>query len=289
MTAYCTRRAGLPGCARGRPRARHSPAPRELCRRIPRAGVCALPRRAARRPHRQSRYSLQSRDQVRRRAALCAAPGRCWFATGHYAVSCAARRASSSTRRATVSKDQSYFLHAVARRQLERTLMPLGEIAKTEVRERARRAGLPVFDKPDSTGICFIGERPFREFLVALPAARRPGAIETPEGVQLGTHRGLAFYTLGQRAGLRSAAGAATRRRRGLSLPRTPRVMYSSSFRGTTIPSCRAAALATGVVHWLTEPPRDRISRSGQGALPSGRSDGAGRDRWRRHGAHSFR
>src|SRR5205807_560953 len=63
------------------------------------------------------------------------------------------------------AKDQSYFLHAVSRAQLSRTLMPLGELEKSAVRERARRSGLPVFDKPDSTGICFIGERPFRAFL----------------------------------------------------------------------------------------------------------------------------
>ena len=80
-------------------------------------------------------------------------------------------------------------------------LMPLGELQKAEVRERARRAGLPVYDKPDSTGICFIGERPFREFLARyLP--RTPGAIESADGEGLGTHEGLAFYTLGQRAGL---------------------------------------------------------------------------------------
>src|ERR1700737_1502952 len=99
------------------------------------------------------------------------------------------------------TKDQSYFLHAVATEHLARTVMPLGELEKSAVRDRARRAGLPVFDKPDSTGICFIGERPFREFLARfLP--RTPGPIETPAGERLGTHEGLPFYTLGQRGGL---------------------------------------------------------------------------------------
>jgi tRNA-uridine 2-sulfurtransferase len=79
--------------------------------------------------------------------------------------------------------------------------MPLGEHHKSWVRERARRAGLPVFDKPDSTGICFIGERPFREFLGRF-LQRTPGPIETDAREILGTHDGLAFYTLGQRSGL---------------------------------------------------------------------------------------
>jgi len=80
-------------------------------------------------------------------------------------------------------------------------LFPLGDLDKAAVRERARRAGLPVCDKPDSTGICFIGERPFAEFLRKyLPDD--PGPIETPAGERLGTHRGLHFYTLGQRGGL---------------------------------------------------------------------------------------
>src|SRR4029077_13087245 len=99
------------------------------------------------------------------------------------------------------AKDQSYFLHAVLPEQFTRVLMPLGELAKSEVRARARRAGLPVFDKPDSTGICFIGERPFREFLARF-LERTPGPIESPTGERLGTHEGLAFYTLGQRGGL---------------------------------------------------------------------------------------
>ena len=84
---------------------------------------------------------------------------------------------------------------------LESCLFPVGERTKDEVRGLAREFALPVHDKRDSTGICFIGERPFREFLSNyLPA--QPGPIETPEGVRLGTHRGLMNYTLGQRQGL---------------------------------------------------------------------------------------
>jgi tRNA-uridine 2-sulfurtransferase len=99
------------------------------------------------------------------------------------------------------SKDQSYFLHRLNQAQLSRVLFPLGEIRKTEVREIAREAGLPNFAKRDSTGICFIGERPFREFLNRY-LQRRPGAMRAAEGRVIGEHIGLAFYTIGQRKGI---------------------------------------------------------------------------------------
>lgn len=99
------------------------------------------------------------------------------------------------------SKDQSYFLHRLNQAQLSRTLFPLGEIHKTEVRRIAHEIGLHNAAKKDSTGICFIGERPFREFLNRyLPI--EPGPILTPEGQKVGRHEGLSFYTLGQRKGL---------------------------------------------------------------------------------------
>src|SRR5581483_4691002 len=87
------------------------------------------------------------------------------FATGHYARILKRGSGVELHKARDAAKDQSYFLHAVDASLLACTLMPLGELEKTAVRERARQAGLPVFDKPDSTGICFIGERPFREFL----------------------------------------------------------------------------------------------------------------------------
>ncbi len=99
------------------------------------------------------------------------------------------------------NKDQSYFLHAIESEALAETLFPLGSMQKNEVRAIARQHGLAVHDKKDSTGICFIGERPFREFLGRyLPA--RPGPICTASGKTIGEHHGLMFYTLGQRQGL---------------------------------------------------------------------------------------
>ncbi|MEM9386818.1 MAG: tRNA 2-thiouridine(34) synthase MnmA [Pseudomonadota bacterium] len=123
------------------------------------------------------------------------------IATGHYAR---VRHTGSSPqllKGVDPHKDQSYFLHAVSAAALRITYFPLGELHKQEVREQARQAGLANHDRRDSTGICFIGERPFREFLARyLPA--QPGPMCTPAGEQVGEHQGLMFYTLGQRRGL---------------------------------------------------------------------------------------
>jgi tRNA-specific 2-thiouridylase len=119
------------------------------------------------------------------------------IATGHYARTDGTRLLKGRDG----SKDQSYFLHRLTRQQLGRVLFPVGELEKSEVRRIALEAGLPNHAKKDSTGICFIGERPFREFLNRyLP--RTPGPIRTPEGKTLGEHIGLAFYTIGQRKGI---------------------------------------------------------------------------------------
>lgn len=124
------------------------------------------------------------------------------IATGHYArVRQAADGRHELLKACDASKDQSYFLHRLNQYQLSRTLFPLGEIPKTKVREIAAQIGLPNATKKDSTGICFIGERPFREFLNRyLPT--RPGPMKTDAGKVVGEHIGLAFYTLGQRKGI---------------------------------------------------------------------------------------
>jgi tRNA-specific 2-thiouridylase len=156
-------------------RAGRTPNPDVLCNREIKFGVCF--------------------DYARRLGAE-------WVATGHYAR--VEHGASPRLLRGVdPGKDQSYFLHAMPPQALARTLFPIGSLQKSDVRRMARELALPVFDKKDSTGICFIGERPFAEFLAHyLPA--QPGDIETIEGRKVvGAHRGLMYYTLGQRQGLR--------------------------------------------------------------------------------------
>jgi tRNA-specific 2-thiouridylase len=123
------------------------------------------------------------------------------IATGHYAGVREGAKGFELLRAADRSKDQSYFLHRLNQAQLSRVLFPLSALKKTEVRRIAEEAGIPVHAKKDSTGICFIGERPFREFLNRyLP--KKPGPMRTPEGRVVGEHVGLAFYTIGQRKGI---------------------------------------------------------------------------------------
>lgn len=123
------------------------------------------------------------------------------IATGHYT-----RRADRDGRTYLLkgldpNKDQSYFLHAVGEAEFARSLFPVGELEKPEVRRIAEQYGLVTHDKKDSTGICFIGERRFKDFLQQyLPA--QPGAIETSDGLVIGEHSGLMYHTIGQRQGL---------------------------------------------------------------------------------------
>lgn len=128
------------------------------------------------------------------------------IATGHYArvreVTSGPNAGQTQLLKAVdASKDQSYFLHRLNQAQLSKTLFPLGEIRKTEVRKIAEQLKLPNATKKDSTGICFIGERPFREFLNRY-LSYQPGPMKTPDGVIVGEHVGLSFYTLGQRKGI---------------------------------------------------------------------------------------
>ncbi|MGI9322292.1 MAG: tRNA 2-thiouridine(34) synthase MnmA, partial [Pseudomonadales bacterium] len=124
------------------------------------------------------------------------------IATGHYAR--LVRAGGDDVRLCKAlddDKDQSYFLQAVPRHRLASALFPLGEMTKPEVRRLAKEHGLPTHQKKDSTGICFIGERRFKDFLMTyLPA--KPGDIVTLDGEVIGQHQGLMYHTLGQRQGL---------------------------------------------------------------------------------------
>jgi tRNA-uridine 2-sulfurtransferase len=123
------------------------------------------------------------------------------IATGHYARVRESGKGFELLKALDPAKDQSYFLHRLDQSQLARVVFPVGELKKTEVRKIAEEAGLHNFAKRDSTGICFIGERPFREFLGRyLP--KQPGPMRTPEGNVVGEHIGLSFYTIGQRKGI---------------------------------------------------------------------------------------
>ncbi|MDE2261685.1 MAG: tRNA 2-thiouridine(34) synthase MnmA [Gammaproteobacteria bacterium] len=174
------------------------------------------------------------------------------FATGHYARILQGPAGAELHKARDAAKDQSYFLHAVAIGQLAETLMPIGELEKGLVRERARQAGLPVFDKPDSTGICFVGERPFREFLGRF-LCDRPGPIESADGERLGMHRGLAFYTLGQREGLK-IGGRPGRAELPWFVARKDAARNALIVvQGHDHPLLQSAALTAGPMHWLSE------------------------------------
>ena len=123
------------------------------------------------------------------------------IATGHYARVREIEGRFELLKGLDAGKDQSYFLHRLNQHQLSKSVFPIGHLRKSDVRKMALAAGLPNHAKKDSTGICFIGERPFREFLQRyLP--REPGDMVTHEGQHMGHHEGLMYYTLGQRQGL---------------------------------------------------------------------------------------
>lgn len=180
------------------------------------------------------------------------------FATGHYVRNVRDGDRQVLRKAQDRSKDQSYFLHGIDPQVLPCTLFPLGELEKEAVRRLAHAATLPVFDKRDSTGICFIGERPFRRFLAGyLPA--QPGHIETAEGRVIGEHGGLMYYTHGQRHGL-GIGGLAQQSEEpwyvaGKDLARNVLIVVQ----GHDHPLLMTRALRTETVHWLA-PPKDARS-----------------------------
>ena len=219
-------------------------------------------------PRSSSRRSSTTRCELRRRAdrdrpLRAGARGR--------------RRAIELLKGLDPLKDQSYFLHRLNQAQLAKTLFPLGEIAKTEVRRIAAEIGLPNAKKKDSTGICFIGERPFREFLNRY-LANAPGPIEDDRGRTVGEHVGLSFYTLGQRKGIgiggvKERAGA-----RGGSDHAPWFVARKDLARNALIvvqghdhPWLLSSALVAADASWVAGQPPRRGRVGGEDALPAGR------------------
>lgn len=180
------------------------------------------------------------------------------IATGHYArTDKDAEGRTRLLRGLDTGKDQSYFLYRLSQAQISRAVFPIGHLQKSEVRRLAAEARLPNHAKKDSTGICFIGERPFREFLNRyLP--RQPGPMQTPEGRVVGEHMGLMYYTLGQRQGLGIGGPGEPWYVAGKDLPGNVLVVVQGHNHPLLFqPSLRAAQLS-----WLadTPPPAGRYS-----------------------------
>ena len=178
------------------------------------------------------------------------------IATGHYARVIEVDGQYQLLKGIDQGKDQSYFLHAIRPAVLPQIIFPLGELQKPDVRKIANDYGLPNYARRDSTGICFIGERPFKEFLQSY-IPEQPGDIETPEGNVIGRHDGLMYHTLGQRQGL--AIGGLRDYSdepwyvAGKDLERNVLL----AVQGNTHPLLWSEAMQTEELRWLVPPPGD--------------------------------
>lgn len=186
------------------------------------------------------------------------------IATGHYARIAHERGASKLLRAVDRNKDQSYFLHQLGQAQLSATLFPVGELQKSDLRDIARQAGLPTHDKKDSTGICFIGERDFREFLGRyLPA--RTGEMRDPGGQKIGEHPGVFYFTLGQREGLQigGVRGRAAAPWYVVGKDVASNVLYVDQ--DTASPYLQSTVLWSEGAHWVAgNPPADDFECTAQ-------------------------
>ena len=176
------------------------------------------------------------------------------LATGHYARTEARQGKPVLLKGTDPLKDQSYFLHALDQNQLAQSLFPVGHLDKSRVRELAKKAGLPTHTKKDSVGICFIGERKFKAFLNDyLPA--QPGVIETVEGVSIGQHDGLMFYTLGQRQGLKIGGQRAGTEAPWYVVAKDLKRNVLIIAQGNEHPKLFAKALLAERLHWIGSTP----------------------------------
>lgn len=169
-----------------------------------------------------------------------------FIATGHYART----RDGSLYKSKDRDKDQTYFLHAINPEALSRTLFPIGEYLKSDIRSMAQSLNLVTHNKKDSTGICFIGERPFKNFLNEFILAK-PGDIKTTQGERLGQHDGLMFYTLGQRQGLGIGGRQDANEEPWYVVDKDIASNTLIVAQGQNHPMLYAQALLSGPVHWL--------------------------------------
>jgi tRNA-specific 2-thiouridylase len=178
-----------------------------------------------------------------------------WIATGHYARRSADPLCAQLLKGVDSNKDQSYFLYAVNGQRLAKTLFPLGELQKTTVRQLAREHDLTTHDKKDSTGICFIGERRFRDFLQRYVPAQ-PGNIEDTTGQIIGQHQGTAYYTIGQRQGLGIGGVASAAEQPWYVVDKDSARNVLIVAQGHNHPRLLSQTLTVVNIHWVTgEPP----------------------------------
>jgi len=176
-----------------------------------------------------------------------------FVATGHYARLQAGPDGPRLLRAADGNKDQTYFLAAVERPLFERVLFPIGGLSKPEVRKLAEQAGLPNHKRRDSTGICFIGERPFRDFLSHY-LKPSPGPIEDEHGKIIGQHQGLMFHTLGQRRGLHIGGQRGAREAPWYVIAKDAGRNALIVSQDSEHPRLMSSTLTTAGFHWIRQP-----------------------------------
>ena len=176
------------------------------------------------------------------------------IATGHYARIQTGGQHHSLLKGADPNKDQSYFLCRLNQRQLSLALFPIGSLQKSEVRNLAAEAGLITHDKKDSTGICFVGERPFRDFLSRYIPVNN-GEIKTLEGITVGEHQGIQFYTLGQRQGLGIGGIRGARDEPWYVVRKDVEINTLIVAQGHDHPMLFSRKLTASNLHWISEYP----------------------------------
>lgn len=177
-----------------------------------------------------------------------------YIATGHYVRSQKINDQYEILKAFDNNKDQSYFLYTLGQGALSRTLFPVGEMPKPKVREIAKQAGLYNYNKKDSTGICFIGERKFKDFLSEF-LLTKPGPIETTEGKVLGKHDGLMYYTIGQRKGLNMGGKKDAKQAPWYVIDKDIKRNILIISQGHDHPLLFSSSLICDDLHWIKEEP----------------------------------